>query len=104
MSLASRYLREAAVEAREAAEWYAARNPRLRKAFLDAIRTGVAAARENPGRFRCAYNEFRRVLLKRFPYAVWLRVHLETVVVVAVIHCARDPEELKRRLQERWTE
>jgi len=104
VSLALRYLRDAAGEVREAAEWYGARNPVLRSAFRLAIRKSVAAAVENPGRFRCVYGEFRRVLMKRFPYAIWFRWHEETVVIVTVIHCARDPDELQRRFRQRWSE
>jgi plasmid stabilization system protein ParE len=97
-------LREVAGDVREAAAWYGVRNPQLRQAFRDALKAGVAAAQENPGRFRCVHGDFRRILLERFPYAVWFRIHLDTVVVVCVFHCARDPEELKRLLSERWVD
>lgn len=40
----------------------------------------------------------RRVLLRRFPYAVFFEVHGSDVVVLACPHTARDPEEWLRRI------
>jgi plasmid stabilization system protein ParE len=40
----------------------------------------------------------RRALTRRFPYAVYFSIEGETVVVVAVLSTARDPEEWQRRI------
>jgi len=40
----------------------------------------------------------RRALTRRFPYAVYFSIEGETIVVVAVLHTARDPAEWQRRI------
>ena len=42
--------------------------------------------------------EARRALLRRFPYAVYFTVDREELVVLAVLHVARDPSEWQRRV------
>jgi hypothetical protein len=44
--------------------------------------------------------EARRVLLRRFPYAVIYEVHGPDVVILACMHFSRDPESWERRLIE----
>lgn len=43
------------------------------------------------------YRRLRRVLMQRFPFAVYYRVSGETVEVRGVIHSSRDPRTWKRR-------
>ena len=50
---------------------------------------------------RPVYRQFRRILIKPFPYAVYFRIHEGWVVVVLVWHTARNPMDLKERLEER---
>jgi plasmid stabilization system protein ParE len=49
-----------------------------------------------------AYEELRsgvrRALTKQFPYAVYFSVEEDTVLIVAVLHTARDPAEWQQRL------
>lgn len=47
------------------------------------------------------YQDFRRVLLKPFPYALYHRHHSGQVVVSLVIHTARNPSFVRRLLRER---
>jgi hypothetical protein len=44
---------------------------------------------------------YHRMLAKRFPYAVYYRIHADLVQVHAVLDCRRDPKWVERRLQER---
>jgi hypothetical protein len=47
------------------------------------------------------FNDFRRVLLKPFPYALYYTYHAEWLVVSLVIHTARSPGLQKKLLKER---
>jgi plasmid stabilization system protein ParE len=38
----------------------------------------------------------RRMIVSRFPYAVFYRVEADRIVVLAVLHTARDPESWPR--------
>lgn len=53
---------------------------------------------DGPDRFPLVVPPFRRVLLRRFPYAVYFRVHDDVVQVFAVFHARRDPRELRKHL------
>jgi hypothetical protein len=46
-------------------------------------------------------NEFRRRLLRRFPYAIYFMVVGDQIVVYALFHCARDPRTIKAKLRDR---
>ena len=57
-----------------------------------------AGAREiprNPLLYPKVYREFRRRLLRRFPYAIYFRIEDETVIVFGLFHCARDPRTIR---------
>jgi plasmid stabilization system protein ParE len=42
--------------------------------------------------FRQVYGEVRRALVSRFPYAVFYRIEMNRIVVLTVLHSARDPK------------
>ena len=51
--------------------------------------------------FRMVYKQFRRVLIKSFPYALYFRVHEDRVIVALLWHTARNPTDLTEALDER---
>lgn len=56
---------------------------------------------QNPLFYPKAHGEFRRRLLRRFPYAIYFRIAGDEIVVFGLFHCARDPRTIRRRLQDR---
>jgi plasmid stabilization system protein ParE len=50
-----------------------------------------------PELYPLVYKDFRRALLHRFPYSVFYVVSAPIVLVVGVVHQARDEETWKRR-------
>jgi plasmid stabilization system protein ParE len=42
--------------------------------------------------FAAVHGEVRRAILSDFPYAVFYRVEARRVIVLAVVHTARDPK------------
>jgi len=50
---------------------------------------------------RKVYKDFRRVILKPFPYALYHRHHSGQIVVSLVIHTARKPSLVRRLLRDR---
>ncbi len=53
---------------------------------------------------RKVYKDFRRVLLKPFPYALYHRCRSGQIVVSLVIHTAREPSFVRRLLKERGSQ
>jgi len=86
---------------RDAAEWYEKEQQGLGSRVQDAFFTAVSAAAQNPEMYLKAHGEFRRILLKRFPYALYFRILEGAIVFVLLFHGARDPQELQRVLHGR---
>ena len=88
-------------DAHEAFVWYEAVATGLGHEFLRSYFVAVAVAGRRPLIYRRTYGAFRRVLLGRFPYALYFRVEGRTVVIFLLIHAARDPAMSRRLLRER---
>jgi plasmid stabilization system protein ParE len=80
-----------------AVAWYEEQRPGLGTAFASACRSALALIQDRPEVFRFVHRDVRRVLLRRFPYAIFYRYRESELLVVAVMHERRDP----RRWQER---
>jgi plasmid stabilization system protein ParE len=89
--------REAKRDLREAKAWYRNISPELSNDFVRCIDEAIALAQERPLAFQLVYRTFRRILLHRFPYALFYHADETRIVVVAVLHQARDPETLESR-------
>lgn len=82
---------------REARRWYADISRALGNDFVHAVDAALSLVVERPFAFPAVRRAFRRVLLHRFPYALFYDVGEERIVVVAVLHQARDPEIIAQR-------
>ncbi|HET8773460.1 MAG TPA: type II toxin-antitoxin system RelE/ParE family toxin [Thermoanaerobaculia bacterium] len=89
--------REAKQDLREAKAWYRGISRELGRNFVRRIDDAIALARERPLAFQIVHRTFRRILLHRFPYALFYHAGEDRIVVVAVLHQARDPEILETR-------
>ena len=90
-----RPLAEADLE--EAARWYDDERAGLTDRLLSDVDRTFARIRERPLQFPTVSSEVRRALLHTFPYAVYFRASEEIVVVLAVLHLARNPKVWRRR-------
>ena len=88
---------EAKRDLREAKKWYRNISRELGDDFVRRVDEAIALAKERPLAFQVVYRTFRRILLHRFPYALFYHAGEDRIVVVAVLHQARDPELLARR-------
>jgi plasmid stabilization system protein ParE len=88
---------QARAELLEARAWYDAERPGLGTAFLTEIRSAVSLLRQMPQAFPVVHPPIRRLLLKRFPYALYFFLDEEAVVVTALVHGRRDPEVWRSR-------
>ena len=80
-----------------AAGWYEHEEPGLGRRFLTAVDALIAQIRREPLRYPSIYRGTRRALVPGFPYAVFFRVRDEGIVVVAVLHMKRDPDNWRLR-------
>ena len=90
---------EAAVEfdIESAFNWYETEEPGLGQEFLEQLRLVYRRILENPLGYGEQRSGIRRGLMRRFPYAVYFSVEDETILILAVLHTARDPAEWQLR-------
>jgi plasmid stabilization system protein ParE len=89
--------RRAQQDIRETRQWYLRISARLSDDFLAAVEDAITLARERPFAFAVVHRTFRRILLRRFPYALIYHADDRRLVVVGVLHQARDPQLLEER-------
>lgn len=91
---------ESAVEfdVESAFQWYESEEPGLGFEFLKQLRDCYERLLRIPYGYQELRSGIRRALIKQFPYAVYFSVEDEVVVVLAVMHTARDPAEWQLRV------
>ena len=85
----------------KAVDWYQERGPGLGDDFVRSFHATLARVQREPLSNLRARGEVRRVILDRFPYALWFRVDGDTVVVLLLWHTARNPTALQQALRRR---
>ena len=90
-----RPLAEADLE--NAARWYGEERARLAERFLSDVDQTFARVRERPLQFPTVGGDVQRALLHTFPYAVYFRASVDSIVVLAVLHLRRDPRVWRGR-------
>jgi plasmid stabilization system protein ParE len=79
----------AQAEAEQAAEWYEAQQPGLGIEFVLELDAAIERVAETPLAYAKLYQEARRVLVRRFPFAVYFIHERDVVEVFAVLHQQR---------------
>ena len=84
--------------------WYEGRAKGLGEEFLRVFYATATNISRNPFIYQKVYKDFRRVLLRRFPYALYFLVKEEEIIIYGLFHCARDPRFLETELKKRKEE
>ncbi|WP_165493705.1 type II toxin-antitoxin system RelE/ParE family toxin [Phytopseudomonas daroniae] len=93
MSWSVIYEAPAQAEIVAAFEWYEERSYGLGGEFLRAVASATERLQRSPESFPSSRDRFRRILLRRFPYALHFEVlENKRVSVLACIHHRRSPE------------
>ena len=88
---------EADIEA--AFDWYEGEELGLGLEFLEEVRSAYDRILDRPFKYQDLRSGIRRALTRRFPYAIYFSIEGEVIVILAVLHTARDPVEWQRRIQ-----
>jgi toxin ParE1/3/4 len=78
-------------------DWYEAEQAGLGLEFLGELRATYRRILAGPFKYQELRSGIRRALTKRFPYAIYFSIEESVIVVLAVLHTARDPAEWQRR-------
>ncbi len=83
----------------DAATWYEGERSKLGGEFLLELGTLLERISGHPAQFPEISDGVRRGIHGRFPYPVYFVLQAEVVVVIAVLHMHRHPDEWKHRLR-----
>jgi plasmid stabilization system protein ParE len=89
---------EAAQDIDEAYNWYEGRRVGLGEDFLSAVDACIQAICREPEMHAKAHEDYRRGLVRRFPYAVFYEYAGDAVTIYGVFHTSRDPRKWRERV------
>jgi toxin ParE1/3/4 len=89
---------EAEQDIAEAYAWYECRRIGFGEDFLSRIDACIQAILRNPDMHAVVHENYRRALVRRFPYAVFYDYANDAVTIYCVFHTSRDPEKWRQRL------
>jgi plasmid stabilization system protein ParE len=89
---------EAEQDIADAYAWYEDHRPGLGEEFLGSVEAALEAIRRTPETYSKVFEDFRRALLRRFPYAIFYERGKNSVTVYGVLHTSRDPAKWRKRL------
>ncbi len=72
--------------------WYEEQRRGLGEEFLVSVGAALDAIERAPAMFGRVHGEVRRANVARFPYAVFYRADAQQIVVLTILHTARDPK------------
>jgi plasmid stabilization system protein ParE len=93
-----RFHPEALEEYQKAVDWYSKREKALALRFVETVEEAVLKIAEAPERWRTIEEDVHRCLTRVFPYGVLYTIETEFVLIVAVMHCSRQPGYWRERL------
>ena len=88
----------AQLELDESISWYENKRVGLGAEFRIELEKHLERIANQPQRFRHIRGQVRRVVLQRFPYSIYFLPEVDRIVVLAVFHTRRAPQQLERRL------
>jgi len=85
----------------EAVEFYSQRRVELAQAFINAVEEAIFRIVDSPTRWAFVEEDIRRCLTRQFPYGILYTVEEDYILIVAVMHCSREPGYWKKRVTQK---
>ena len=89
---------QALLDASDAYEWYEQQDLGLGEEFLRCLEAAYAKISDSPEQYPIRFDSFRRILIRRFPYAVYFEHDDQHIWIHYIFHCSQDPARLRERL------
>lgn len=89
---------EAQQDIEEAYGWFEDRRTGLGEDFLSCVDAAVQNICRMPQLYAKVHEEYRRALVRRFPYAVFYEYTGVKVVIYSIFHTSQDPDKWRVRL------
>ena len=91
-----RFTPEAEADYASARSWYEEQSRGLGSEFRRSVDACLSAVRRHPEAFPTVRPPLKRALLRRFPCALFYLAEPDELVVLGLLHVARDPERWPR--------
>lgn len=88
---------EALSEYAEAVKYYSEQRTEIAQSFIDAVEEAIYKIRETPCRYSIWDEDVRRCLTRKFPYAILFTIEPDYILILAVMHCSREPRYWQNR-------
>ena len=85
-------------DADDAKNWYERCDSGLGSEFLRSLDECVARIASDPKRYRLFNSNYRKTLMRRFPFQIVYEEREECIWILAVYHSKRDPRQLDKRI------
>lgn len=79
-------------------DWYEAQRVGLGEEFLSCVDASIESIHRFPELYSVAFENYRRALVRRFPFAVFYEYLDDGVTIYCVFHTSREPNKWQRRL------
>jgi toxin ParE1/3/4 len=89
---------DALQEFEAAARFYAECQDGLELRFIACVEAALLQILDDPTRSRILQDDVRRCLVRVFPYAILYSIEPDYVLIVAVMHCSREPGYWRHRV------
>src|SRR5215813_2123021 len=89
---------EAEQDIADAYAWYEIQGIGLGERILSYVDACINSIQRRPESRPVIFKQYRRGLVRRFPYAVFYEYAVNTVTVYCVFHTSRDPNKWQQRL------
>jgi plasmid stabilization system protein ParE len=103
MTYSLSFLPEVEEDVISAYAWYEEKARGLGEEFLRIFYASANNLSRNPLLYQKVHGDFRRLLLRRFPYAIYFMIKENEIIVLGLFHCARDPQTIQLTLSNRDT-
>jgi plasmid stabilization system protein ParE len=91
-------LPEARQDIAEAYSWYEGQAPGLGMDFIRCLEVAILSIERRPQVYPVVHENYRRALVRRFPYAIFFERDSEQIVIYSIFHCSQDPQKWRDRL------
>jgi hypothetical protein len=101
MTYTIRFLPEIVDDTIAGYQWYEAKSSGLGEEFLQVFFACTQEISDNPLLSPKIFGEFRRRLIRKFPFVLYYQIDRKTIVVFGLFHCARGPLFIQKQLNNR---
>lgn len=86
---------EALKDLSEAYDWFEERRIGLGEDFLSSVDACIQKVYRIPELYPKIFEDYRRALVRRFPYAVFYEYSNNKIIVYSIFHTSRNPQKWK---------